>query len=393
MGNRCSRFVARKGCDVVTASLMLPLSAKFIAPYLDQNSRPVIVTMGFLRCVLPFAFSFQGSRIGRQLTFNTFKYANYRWHPVQSVMTFDKNTGVYQDMDLDQQLLVVAHAVAVAIAHGDDPVETRKNLAANGFNVFGTGSGGYAAYRRFDGEPVKDVITLHVTPYGPSILDEMPRYIILERRKAMPVSANSSIAGAASKPEASICGFTYSGAYFQSQEWAALTNRYTLTMEAYERSCNVLGTNTAMRYGNKLGGPPRDLLTLKDFIRHGNLLKKQRKDKSRWKHINGKVDQVAKTVAKFQKQGTAPKQVIVYLEGLDCAAKSSTGGLVCQALERCGYDVRTAQHNRPPDAEQRQKPWMDRGRFQFPEDMYGPQEEKPEYTALVWDRGPAVSTI
>lgn len=391
MGNRCSRWIARKGVDNATASIMLPLSAKFIAPYLDQNSRPVIVTMGFIRAILPFAFSFQGSRIGRQLTFNTFKFANYRWHPVQSVMEFNKNAGVYQDMDLDPQLLVMAHAAAVAIAHGDDPIATRKNLAQHGFKVFGSGSGGYAAYRRFDGSPAKDVITLHVTPYGPSILNEMPRYIILERRKVLPDTTNSSLANAAAKPEASICGFTYSGAYFQSQEWAALTNRYRLTMEAYERSCNILGTNTAMRHGNKLGGPPRDLLTLKAFIRHGNLPRKQKKDRKRWKSINRKVERVAKTVAKFQKQGTAPKQVIVYLEGLDCSAKSSTGGLVCQALERCGYDVRTAQHNRPPTAEQKRKPWMDRGRFQFPEDMYEPGEEKPEYTALVWDRGPAVS--
>jgi hypothetical protein len=386
MGNRCSRYIARTSVDGLTAHVMFPLSAKFIAPYLDQNSRPVIVTMGFIRAILPFAFSFQGSRIGRQLTFNTWKFANYRWHPVQSVMKFNKNAGVYQDMDLDPELLSMAHVVAVGIGHGDDPVAARNNLAEKGFEVFGSGSGGYAAYRRFVGP---HVIMLHVTPYGPSILDEMPRYIILERRKVLKSTPNASIVNAAAKPEAIICGFTYSGAYFQSQEWAALTNRFQSTLEAYDRSCQVLGTNTAMRHGNKLGGPPRDLQTLKEFIRHGNLPRKQRKDKKRWKNINAKVDKVAKVVAKFQSQGTAPKQVIVYLEGLDCSAKSSTGGLVCQALEKCGYDVRTAQHNRPPNAEQRSKPWMDRGRFEFPEDMYSPHEEKPEYTALVWDRGPA----
>lgn len=393
MGNRCSRWIARKGVDAITASVMFPLSAKFIAPYLEQNSRPIIVTMGFIRAILPFAFSFQGSRIGRQLTFNTFKYANYRWHPVQSVMNFDKNAGVYQSMDLDPQLLIIAHSVAAAMRHLDDPVAARNNLSKNGFVVFGAGSGGYTAYRRLIGTPTKDVITLHVTPYGPSILDEMPCYIILERKKVLPNTGNSSIANAASKPDTSISGYTYSGAFFQSQEWAALTNRYRLTLEAYERSCNVLGTNTAMRHGNKLGGPPRDLQTLKEFVRYGNLPRKQRKDKRRWNSIDRKVESVAKTVGKYQKAGTAPKQVIVYLEGLDCSAKSSTGGLVCRALESCGYDVRTAQHNRPPNDEQKKKPWMDRGRFQFPEDMYGPGEEIPEYTALVWDRGPAVSRL
>eukprot|EP00539_Tryblionella_compressa_P014177 CAMPEP_0178819250 /NCGR_PEP_ID=MMETSP0746-20121128/2870_1 /TAXON_ID=913974 /ORGANISM="Nitzschia punctata, Strain CCMP561" /LENGTH=819 /DNA_ID=CAMNT_0020480499 /DNA_START=138 /DNA_END=2597 /DNA_ORIENTATION=- len=386
MGNRCSRWIGRKGIDGITKSVLFPISAKFIAPYLDQNSRPVIVTMGFIRAILPFALSFQGSRFGRQLTFNTFKYANYRWHPVQSVMKFDKNAGVYQDMELDPELLGIAHRVAVAIDHGDNPVQSRENLLELGFHIFACGSGGHASYRQFVGEKV---ITLYITPYGPSILDEMPRYIILERRKAVSKTVNSSIINASAKPQAAICGFTYSGAYFQSQEWAALTNRYQLTLDAYERSCKILGTNTAMRHNNPLAGPPRDLQTLKEFIRYGNLPKKQRKDKKRWKNINREVERVARTVAKYQKQGTAPKQVIVYLEGLDCSAKSSTGGLVCSALEKCGYDVRTAQHNRPPNEEQKKKPWMDRGRFEFPEDVYGPDEEKPEYTALVWDRGPA----
>jgi hypothetical protein len=368
---------------------MFPVSAKIIAPYLDQKSRPVIVAMGFIRAILPFAFSFQGSRIGRQLTFNTFKFANYRWHPVQSVMKFDKNAGVYQDMDLDEQLLQIAHNVAIAIEHGDDPVKTRNNLAVLGFRVFGSGSGGYAAYRQFLGSPAKEDVMLHVTPYGPSILDEMPRYIIIERRKVWHHKQTSSFFNAAAKPDAAICGFTYSGAFFQSQEWAALVNRYQMTLDAYDRSCKLLGTNTAMRQGNKLASPPRDLQTLKEFIRQGNLPRKQRKDRKRWKNISREVDRVAKVVAKYQKLGTAPKQVIVYLEGLDCSAKSSTGGLVCQALGKCGYDVRTAQHNRPPNVEQKKKPWMDRGRFEFPGDVYGPDEEKPEYTALVWDRGPA----
>ena len=93
MGNRCSRWVARKLVDESTIELIFPFSAKFVEPYIDQNSRPFIVTMGFIRAILPFAFSFQGSRIGRQLTFNTYKYANFRWKPVQSVMKFDREAG------------------------------------------------------------------------------------------------------------------------------------------------------------------------------------------------------------------------------------------------------------------------------------------------------------
>jgi hypothetical protein len=67
IGNRCSRYYARHGSDWIAQNVAFPLSAAFIAPYLDQNSRPVIVMMGFLRAILPFAASFQGSRLGRQL--------------------------------------------------------------------------------------------------------------------------------------------------------------------------------------------------------------------------------------------------------------------------------------------------------------------------------------
>lgn len=398
MGNRCSRWIARNGVDALTASLMFPISAKFIAPHLDQNSRPVIVTMGFLRAVLPFAFSFQGSRIGRQLTFNTWKFANYRWNAVQSVMDFNKTSGVYQDSNMDPELVAIAHTVAVAMGHGMDPSVTRENLAAIGFNVVGSGRGGCAVYRRWgmDGtrnpgsasSPVDCTIWLHITPYGPSIVNEVPRYLVLEKKPLLPPGPNSWILTAAMKVESSICGFTYSGAFFQSQEWAALTEKFTDTMDAYGVSCKRLNTTSALRRASPLSGPPKDLQSLKTFIRGGNMPRKQRKDNKRWKAITHEVEKVAEMVAKFKKQGTAPKRVIVYLEGLDCSAKSSTGGLVCSVLEQSGYAVRTAQHNRPPTAEQQKLPWMNRSRFEYPQDVYGPGEEAPEYTALVWDRGP-----
>jgi hypothetical protein len=98
---------------------------------------------------------------------------------------------------------------------------------------------------------------------------------------------------------------------------------------------------------------------------------------------------MAQVVAKYQKQKKAPTQVILYLEGLDCAGKSSTGMLICQALEKCGYSVNVAQHNRPPTPEQKAKPWMDRIRFEYPADMYSDDNEAPAYSSLVWDRGPA----
>jgi hypothetical protein len=400
MGNRCSRFIARKSVDISTAKLFFPISGKYIAPFLDQKSRPVMVTMGFIRAILPFLFSFQGSRFGRQVTFNTWKYALHQWHPVQTIMDFNPNASVYQDLELDTSLVLIAHRVAAAVGHGTDPVKTRSNLRDIGFENFAVGAGGQAVYRRYE-EKAHVVFILNITPYGPSVMSELPRYIVLERKsldndddgstndKMKRSSSNSAFIKASQQPDAAICGFVYSNAFFTAQEWAALVSRYQGTLEAYDRSCKLLNTATAVRRGDKITGPPKDLASLKDFIRMGNIPKKRRKDNKRWKKLESEVKKVASTVKHYQTLGTAPKQVIVYLEGLDCSAKSSTGGLVCKALEQSGYAVRTAQHNRPPTPEQKQKDWMDRGRFQYPIDMWKGEEEIPEYTAVVWDRGPA----
>jgi len=102
----------------------------------------------------------------------------------------------------------------------------------------------------------------------------------------------------------------------------------------------------------------------------------------------------------------APRGVILYFEGLDCAGKSSTGGLVEQALRGAGYHVEMRQYNRPPTAEQKLRPWMDR--FEVPEtssvalvvESGNSQEQEAtmkmlqkcvehRHSALTWDRGPA----
>ena len=126
---------------------------------------------------------------------------------------FHEKAGVYKDTDLDQELLSIIRRVAEAMGHSKDPVETRRALLALGFQSVGTGVGGQATYRA-----VPDATTwytLNVTPYGPAILDEMPRFVHLERRRfkmgTLPIMA------AASGPEAFVQGLTYSGSYFQSQ--------------------------------------------------------------------------------------------------------------------------------------------------------------------------------
>lgn len=67
MGNRCSRYWTRQFVDWFSKVVMFPLSALILEPHIAQNTRPIICLMGFLRAILPFAASFQGSRFGRQV--------------------------------------------------------------------------------------------------------------------------------------------------------------------------------------------------------------------------------------------------------------------------------------------------------------------------------------
>jgi hypothetical protein len=149
MGNRCFRYWARHFTDGVSMYIMFPVSAKLIAPYLEQQSRPIIVLMGLVRAVLPFASSFFGSAFGRKLTFHTFRAHYYRWKPIQGILRFHEKSGVYQDVDPDVELFALARQIALTIGHGSNAVTVREQLATEvGFDhVFGAGSGGYSVYR------------------------------------------------------------------------------------------------------------------------------------------------------------------------------------------------------------------------------------------------------
>jgi hypothetical protein len=396
MGNRCFRYWARNLTYVLSTALAFPFSGRFIAPYLDQQSRPVIVIMGLLRAVLPFMSSYMGSAFGRKMTFATYRAANYRWKPVQSIFHFHENSGVYQDIEGDEELVALGKDIAVVLGHDSNPVNNRAALQSLGFEIMGAGSGGLSYYRRDCEDDSRKFISLYITPYGPSILDEMPRYIILARRfrpyaaLKMWDESDANIFDANLPPEAEIQGFTYSGAYFTSQEWAALKNRYVLELTSYNNACKIMGTprshidSTKLQH-NEIAFPPTDLITLKAFIRTGHTSKKRRKEKKRWKQVQASVQKLVNSIERYKLSNSAPKGVILYFDGLDCSGKSSTGGLICDALERSGYSVNLVQYNRPPTEEEKQHPWMDRFRTPYDDTEY----KKDTYAALVWDRGPA----
>jgi polyphosphate kinase 2 (PPK2 family) len=228
----------------------------------------------------------------------------------------------------------------------------------------------------------------------------MPHYLLIERNSqsiSLPQDITTSslvITTAAKPPEATLDGYTYSGAYFKPQEWASLKRRFDQELQDYSTACHLRRTHrlppdARSPHHNKAASPPCDLASLKSFVRMGRQHWKQRRDNAKWKQIQRQVQRTAKIVHQYQKQQKAPKRVILYLEGLDCAGKSSTGLLIVQTLKECGFGVTVAQHNRPPTAEQQNHPWMDRIRFEYPDDMYTSNEVVPSNAAVVWDRGPA----
>lgn len=416
MGNRVSRMLARSVVDwfnmFVLGSLRM-LFRKDILP-LDTSWHPAIllILMGILRAISPFSASFQGSRAGRVLTRSFFRHSKNRWVPVQEIHELNLRSDdcceqdeIDENSDLARLTKKVAKALGVSQELGVDRMdEQNAALVAEGFHQVGAGSGGYAVYechRRvssWDSEQ-SHTILLHVTPYGPSLLNVMPRYIVLEflhsrdRRSSWSGTLSSWIWEGPSVIE----GYCYEGAFFSPHHFAEMKVKYDKQLSAYHKACQAM---SKVRLGRR-PGPPSDPAALKLFLADGKRARQRRKNDREYKTLQARVAKVARRLKGMMaaKNGcSAPKGVILYFEGLDCSGKSSTGGLVQEALEQAGFDVELVQYNRPPTAEQKLRPWMDR--FKVPETKLGVNENgKPvvckdhRHKAIVWDRGPAGTLI
>lgn len=168
---------------------------------------------------------------------------------------------------------------------------------------------------------------------------------------------------------------------------------YDKQLLAYDKACQAM---SKVNLGHR-PGPPSDPTSLKLFLADGKLRRKRKKNDREYEALQKRVTQVSRRLKQMMtaKNGcVAPRGVILYFEGLDCSGKSSTGGLVQQALEQAGFDVELIQYNRPPTPEQQLRPWMDR--FKVPEtNLTFDENGKPvvcddhRHKAVVWDRGPA----
>jgi len=426
IGNRVSRMFARSATDFIAYYLFLPfqryLFRQDILSYpTEYHPIALCVFIGIVRAVSPYAASFQGSRLGRVLTRHFFASEKNRWMPVQRIGELNLMSDDCQEKDeVDQNsdLVIIARTVAKALGtvqEGNNHVDGEETkvvrqyeaLMDEGFHQVGAGSGGYAVYQyhvRFNKQaPVQSALfLLHVTPYGPSITDVMPYYIVLEHETSFDHRGKWSQQTSWHGPSV-LEGYCYQGAFFSPHHFAELKEMYDKQLLAYESACKKLPTIAKTHRT----GVPRDLPTLKKFLEAGKRNRKRNKNNREFNELHKVVTSVAKQIKllinkekRNQISGGrshAPKGVILYFEGLDCSGKSSTGGLVQAALEQAGYQVGMRQYNRPPTAEQRARPWMDRFELPGKESILdltpNSTDDKTDgddlRIGLVWDRGPA----
>ena len=407
MGNRCSRILSRWLADYIASMIVFPIILSLMKwDVIDKdNWHPVVVLiiLGIIRALAPFAASFQGSRFGRVITRGLFKASKDRWLPTLRINDLNMESDDCREWDeaspaySDSMLVDIAKEVATALGKEHDvclddaPHRANKYLKELGFFQVACGSGGYAVYSLKRGDLS---VLLHVTPYGPSILDDLPRYIVLEREESRDTrdAWSQHVARYFFDGTPVVEGYCYKGAFFSPFHFAAMKRRYDQELDAYDKACGYLCTSKMTE-----NTPPTDLQALKAFLETGRPLGKRQKHIKQNTEVQKMVVDLTKDIiseinSRDEFTGEpcckAPWGVILYFEGLDCAGKSSTGNLVQAALEFCRY-------NRPPTAEQRAKPWMDR--FEYPDcsiavpDSYqngGTQGPCIDHThkAMVWVR-------
>mmetsp|Transcript_28893 Transcript_28893/g.48498 ORF Transcript_28893/g.48498 Transcript_28893/m.48498 type:complete len:544 (-) Transcript_28893:13-1644(-) len=315
--NRCARALARDAVDIFSEFILLPviffLIDRQLVDHLHWHQAWVIIIMGIVRAVAPFMASFQGSRFGRFLTKSFFDASNDRWMPTMRINDVNMTTGdcvEYEEAGtakFNADLVLLAKKFAGELSKdlesGENaPHHSSPHLEAAHFHIFGRGSGGYCVYR-YQPPGISKTFSLygvliHVTPYGPSIYDELPRYVVLEHRDVMDTRGTWSHLAAQylyDEPEI-LEGYCFKGAYFTKYHFASMRDKYDEVMQAYTQSCKYLCSRDGMKSHQKQEVPPTDLLSLKTFIEYGKPMKKQRKHIRAYKELQHVVDHLAHTI-------------------------------------------------------------------------------------------------
>lgn len=385
--------------------------------------------MGVARAVAPYALSFQGSRLGRVLTRQYFLNAHHKWLPVQRVENFDAEAHKNKDETPENApLFDLGRKVAKALAKTQNATlddgklkQQNQSLSQQGFHLVGLGSGGYAVYESFitkhattdsssssTGDTLQPVL-LHVTPYGPSMLDVLPHYLVLEmehsqdRRSAL----SETIAARRWAGPGVVEGFAYRGGFFTPPNFAEMKEAYNDVLTDYDRACCSVPENLST---GPRDTPPLDKASLEKFLTTGAKKRQQREKKSEDEALQQQVASITKKLQSMMREKNgclAPQGVILYFEGLSCSRKSSTGGLILKALRDAGYQVKNRHYNTPPTEEEKSLPWMNR--FDVPNTTPLPYDDGGEsgesgvvnkkdgkgecpngyqHSVMVWNRGP-----
>jgi len=375
-GNRVSRALARDLMDWFTTVVVVPTVVDMIESGLlgkhEWHPEVVLITLGVLRAIGPYFFSFRGSWFGRILTRATFHAAEDRW--LNTMRVSDVNTNSQECLEWDEDsalfknndLVELAKFAATCLGKESDPMLINKHMKSQGFRQVGCGSGGYAVYHYRSGEVS---VLLHATPYGPSIYDEIPKYIVLEHAESQDTRGvwSQYLSQLIYPGPPVVEGYCFKGAFFNSFQYASLREKYDSELSAYDRACKLMNSMNPSSQN-----PPTDLLSLKAFLETGRTEKQKEKRAAKFRYQEAVVARLVKVIrAKIGQMGggaggsgvitsKAPVGIILYLDGLDCVGKSSTSTKVQAALEQAGYKVTMCRYNKPPTAEEKKRPWMER---------------------------------
>lgn len=413
--------------DTFVAKILIPESYFTFSQHLLPLALwfPVLlcITMGAIRSVAPYALSFQGSRLGRVLTRQFFLNAHHRWLPIQRVQHFNAESGREQEDTL--LLSDLAKKVAMALAKVQDArldkggmKRQNETIAEQGFRLVGFGTGGYAVYKTYvtvqvSSEASADEnfqpVLVHVTPYGPSMLGVLPHYIVLEMGNSHDRRAAwfETIASRRWAGPSVMEGFTYRGGFFSPHHFAEMKQAYGDVRKNYDRACAAISDpSTGPKHS-----PPVDAASIKKFLNTGEVDRIRNRNKIHDEYLHEQVAMIAKKLQSMMKSKNgclAPQGVILYLEGLSCSRKSSTGDLILQALNDAGFQVEQRVYKTPPTEEQICQGWMNR--FETPDtsslpidrveggEMDGENKNKTkgeectgdhQHIAVVWNGGPA----
>lgn len=166
-------------------------------------------------------------------------------------------------------------------------------------------------------------------------------------------------------------GVYFQGTVFKPKQWAAFQERYQTEVARFVR---------AVKAGE--APLPDSLNELKAFLALGMPAAERAKEAAQEAELQAGLDGLSGQLTAMKAAGTAPRGVVVYVAGPDAAGKTSTGGIITQALEAAGYAGRSCSF-KAPSAEERAQHWLKRFERGVP----------AEGEVVFWDRGPAGDSV